>query len=138
MKRVFILLLISFLTVPVFAAQREECELCGMWIDQYMSTRHVVTLKDNKTKSFCSIACTAKHLEEHKGKVKDIKVADFLTKKLIDANNAYYLEGSDVPGVMSYVSRIAFSARRDAEQFQKKHGGRIITFKQALENQVSK
>jgi nitrous oxide reductase accessory protein NosL len=38
-----------------------------------------------------------------------------------------------VPGVMNYTSRIAFSTLEKAEDFQKKHGGSIISFKQALE-----
>lgn len=131
----FILSLLS-LSMSIFCEQREECEICGMWIDQYMSTRHVITLKDNTTKSFCSLACAAKYIREHKENVKDVKVADFLTQRLIEAEKAYYLEGSDVPGVMSYTSRIAFSTNDDAKRFQSKHGGRIITFKEAMENQL--
>ncbi|MBI5188796.1 MAG: nitrous oxide reductase accessory protein NosL [Nitrospirae bacterium] len=38
---------------------------------------------------------------------------------------------------MSYISRIAFSTRGKAEKFQKKHGGKIITFEQAFKNQLS-
>lgn len=79
-----------------------------------MSTKYVITLKDNTTKSFCGIACTAKYLSKHKEDIKGVKVADFITEKLIDADNAYYLEGSDVPGVMSYISRIAFGTKSDA------------------------
>lgn len=124
------------LSMPILCEQREECEICGMWIDQYMSTRHVITLKDNTIKSFCSLACAAKYIREHKENVKDVKVADFLTQRLIDAEKAFYLEGSDVPGVMSYTSRIAFSTKDDAERFQSKHGGRIITFEKAMENQL--
>jgi nitrous oxide reductase accessory protein NosL len=33
---------------------------------------------------------------------------------------------------MSYVSTIAFATRKDAEEFQRMHGGRIIAFTQAL------
>ena len=62
-------------------------------------------------------------------------VADYLTKELIEADSAAYLEGSDIPGVMSYVSRIAFKTKADALAFQKKHGGSIITFQEALKHQ---
>lgn len=132
----FLCICLFLLSMSVFCEQRDECDICGMWIDQYMSTRHVITLKDNTTKSFCSLACAAKYLNENKENVKDVKVADFLTQKLIDAEKAFYLEGSDVPGVMSYTSRIAFSTKTDAEKFQSTHGGRIITFEQAIENQL--
>ena len=85
-----LLLLLLALTVSAFAGEhRDECVICGMWIDQYMGTRHVITLKDNATKSFCSIACAARYLNENKGKVKNVKVADFHTEKLIDAEKAY-------------------------------------------------
>lgn len=105
-----------------------------MWIDQYMSTRHVVVMGDGAEFVFCSLACTARHMlkGEH---VKKILVADFLTCAPVDATKAHYLEGSDVPGVMSHTSRIAFSEKSSAEEFRKKHGGRIISFKKALRNQ---
>ena len=59
-----------------------------------------------------------------------------MTEKLIDAQKAYYLEGSSVPGVMSYTSRIAFEKKSDAEKIRKKKGGRVIDFIQALRNQL--
>lgn len=130
-------MLIVALYVSAFSEQpRAECEICGMWIDQYMGTRHVITLKDGTLKSFCSLVCTAKYLKKHKGDVKKIEVADFLTEKLVCADNAFYLEESDIPAVMSYISRVAFAEKSDAEKFQKEHGGRVITFNEALKNQL--
>lgn len=116
------------------ASEREDCSLCGMWIDLYMKTRHVVTLEDGTSESFCSIACAAKYIKQHKGGVKMIQAADFDTTELISAENAFYLEGSDIPGVMSYTSRIAFSRLTQAEGFQARHGGRIVSFRDALES----
>lgn len=129
---------VFFLSVQAIAheAKRDECIICGMWIDQYMKTRHVVVLNDGQSHSFCSFACAARYYNEHKDKIKEIKASDFLTEKLIDAKKAYYLEGSSVPGVMSYVSRIAFEKKDDAERFRKKKGGDIIDFNQALKNQL--
>ncbi len=115
-------------------SEREDCSLCGMWIDLYMKTRHVVTLEDGTVESFCSLACTAKYMKEHKGEVKRVQAADFETTDLIEAEKAFYLEGSDIPGVMSYTSRLAFSTREQAERYQKEHGGRIISFQNALES----
>lgn len=132
-----ILLLALLAAVPVYGEKREECELCGMWIDQYMRTRHVLHLKDQTTKTFCSLACTAKFLQnkDNEKEILSIEVADFRTKELIDTGKASYLEGSDVPGVMSQISRIAFSSLKEAKEFQKDHGGTIVTFKEALKNQ---
>jgi len=116
--------------------KREGCIICGMWIDQYLMTRHVVVLKDGQVHSFCSFACAANYYDGHKDTIKEIKAADFMTEKLIDAQKAYYLEGSSVPGVMSYTSRIAFEKKSDAEKIRKKKGGRVIDFIQALRNQL--
>ncbi|MEW6585373.1 MAG: nitrous oxide reductase accessory protein NosL [Nitrospirota bacterium] len=116
------------------ANQRRDCHVCGMWIDQYEHTRHVVVLKDGRTEHFCSFACASKYIRDNGESIKAAKVADFITKQLVDADGAYYLEGSDVPAVMSYISIIAFSTKSSAAVFREEHGGHIITFAEALNN----
>ena len=112
---------------------RDDCFVCGMWIDQYMNTRHVVTKKDDMHDlKFCSLTCAAKFLKKNKATIQGIKVGLFLTGELIDAEKAYYLVGSDVHGVMSYQSKIAFSSKEDVVKFQKKHGGQIAVFNDVL------
>jgi nitrous oxide reductase accessory protein NosL len=111
---------------------RQECSICGMWIDQYDRTRHVAIMKDGKAEHYCSFACAAKGIEIHKGDIKALKTADFSTKSLIDADKAYYLEGSNIPGIMSYISRIAFASRAEVQEFQQRYGGSIVTLRQAL------
>ncbi len=134
------LIVISLLAVgmctAVSAAERQECVVCGMYLDLYEKTRLVIHLNDDNTKSTCSLACAAEIIDKNKGRIKEVKVADFLTGELFDAYRAYFLEGSDVPGVMTYTSRIAFFSKAKALAFQKKHGGRIITFDQALKDQM--
>ena len=112
--------------------EREDCHVCGMWIDMYMKTRHVAVRKDGTRFTFCSIACTAKYLVEHGDGIERILAADYLSAELIDARTAFYLSGSDVFGVMTYTSRLAFSSKAKAEGFQKEHGGNIIDFEKAL------
>jgi len=129
----FLLLLLFYaLTTAGADTQRRECAVCGMWIDQYEYTKHVVILRDGNTKYFCSIACAGKYIEANGREIQKIKVADFMTKQLIDADTAFYLLDSDIPGVMSYVSRIAFATSKSAEEFREIHGGKIITFAEAL------
>jgi nitrous oxide reductase accessory protein NosL len=118
------------------AGERRECTLCGMYLDQYKSTVHVIVFKDGTRQETCSLACAAKIYAKEKARIKTILAADFLTSAIIDAEHAVYLEGSDIPGVMSYISRIAFRTRADAETFQKKHGGKIVTFNVALQHQL--
>ena len=101
----------------VRAEERKECSLCGMYLDQYASTVHVIVFKDGTKVETCSLACAVKIYAKEKARIKKIMAADFLTAELVDAEHAVYLEGSDVPGVMSYTSRIAFRNRADAERF---------------------
>ena len=113
----------------VFAQEvREDCRICGMWIDQYLHTRHVLTATDGTQISFCSFTCAAKYLKMNKTKAKFLQMADYLTTDLVDVEDAFYLVGSDAPPVMSYTSIIAFASMESAESFQKLHGGEIMTF----------
>ncbi len=118
------------------ATEREGCVVCGMYLDLYEKTKYIVYFNNNTSKSICSLACAAVVIDENKGSIKNIMAADFLTGELIDARKAYYVEGSDIPGVMSYVSRLAFLSKKQAAAFRKKHGGRIISFEGALKNQL--
>lgn len=81
---------------------------------------------------FCSLTCAARFLETHDSLRKQMQVADYLTAKLIDGDDAVYLVGSDAPPVMSNTSIIAFSSRLQAERFQESHGGQIMNFSQVL------
>ena len=114
----------------VFAAEekREDCRVCGMWIDQYMNTRHVLTEADGSRVYFCSFTCAAKYIRKHGADAKHLQAADYPTAKLVDAEDAFYLVGSDVLPVMSYTSIIAFADITEVKNFQKTHGGRIMTF----------
>jgi copper chaperone NosL len=132
------LLVLLLFTIPALAqtADREGCVICGMYLDMYAKTRWVITLDDGSSQSTCGMACAAEVIDSHKGHVKDVKVADFRSGALIDARSAFFLEESDIPGVMSYTSRIAFSSKEAARDFRKKHGGRIVHFDEALRNQL--
>jgi nitrous oxide reductase accessory protein NosL len=107
-----------------------------MYLDEYASTVHVIVFMDGTRIETCSLACAAKIYVKEKARIKTILAADFLSEDLIDAEHAVYLEGSDIPGVMSYTSRIAFRTRAAAVVFKNKHGGKIVTFKAALRHQL--
>lgn len=128
-------LILLLLAAPGHGAanSRPECRVCGMWIDQYPQTRHVLTAKDGTVVMFCSLTCAAKYLRSHPPEARErLQVADYLTTKLVDTRQAVYLVGSDAPPVMSNTSIIAFASRRQAKKFQHQHGGRFLTFRQAL------
>lgn len=107
---------------------RDDCHVCGMWIDQNMHTRHVVTTRDGSQIMFCSLSCAMKFINANQSEIKRIQVADYLTAELVDAQKAVYLVDSDAPPVMSYLSFIAFRDRASAQKFQKVHGGTITDF----------
>jgi nitrous oxide reductase accessory protein NosL len=134
----FILVLLLF-TAPSLAhpAEREGCAICGMYLDVYAKTRFEITLTDGSSRSACGMACAVRIIDANRDRIREVRVADYRTGALIVARDAFFLEGSDVPGVMSYTGRIAFSTRAEAADFQKKHGGKIMTFENALKNQRS-
>ena len=119
-------------TVIVAEEARDDCRVCGMWIDQYMHTRHVLTEPDGTKISFCSFTCAARFMKTHEVDVKQLQVADYLTTELVGVKDGFYLVESDAPPVMSYTSIIAFATRESAEKFQKVHGGRIMTFDEVI------
>ncbi len=129
-------LLLLTTAFPAPAAERDGCAICGMYLDLYAKTSYTITFDDGSSRSTCSLACAARIISDQKGHIKDIKAGDFVSGELIDARSAFILEGSDIRGVMSSTSRIAFSSLKAAQDFQKKHGGKIVTFDEALRSQL--
>jgi hypothetical protein len=99
----------------------------------------------------CCPRCGLRHVLIHGGRA--LEATDYATGKLIAAEEAIYLEGSDVMqcctvsgfresgGGFSSVeydrclpSLLAFSKREEAEVVRQKHGGRIISFGEARES----
>ena len=129
----FFALIILVYFLPGLAKEaREDCRICGMWIDQHMHSRHVLTPADGSEVSFCSFTCTARFLKMPEVKMKRLQVADYLTAELVDVKDAFYLVGSDAPPVMSQISIIAFYDREAAENFRKLHGGKIMNFDEVV------
>jgi hypothetical protein len=65
---------------------------------------------------------------------KAIKVGDYQTKKLIDAERAVWVIGGDKMGVMTKRAKWAFEKQEDAEKFVKESGGKISTFDEAIKS----
>ncbi|MDY6932685.1 MAG: nitrous oxide reductase accessory protein NosL [Spirochaetota bacterium] len=126
---IILLMIIPLISIQKLQAQR-WCTLCAMDLQKYRLTRYTLTLDDGSRRYTCSIHCAAIIIKNNN--VKDIRVADYNTGNLMDANKAFFIVGSDITGVMSSVSRLAFNTRREAQKFQKKHGGELTDFKGAL------
>lgn len=111
--------------------EKRYCNRCGMDLVKFYKTSHSSTHKDKKYQ-YCSIHC----LEDHLGdgvRLKNPKVVDVASLKLIDVTKAYYVVGSAKSGTMSKVSKYAFAKESDAKAFQAKYGGDIMDFYKALE-----
>ncbi len=114
---------------------KDWCLVCGMNLKMFYKTNHAVELYDGKIKQYCSIHCLCSDKTNHKNQIKNIFVVDVKSEKMINVNDAFFVVGSDVPGTMSSVSKIAFSSKTDAEEFSKKYNGKNIwDFKTVLKS----
>ena len=111
----------------------KECKYCGMDRGMFDFTRMLIEYDDGTTVALCSMHCAAVDLANNIDKMpKAIKVGDFNSKDLIDAEKASWVIGGEKPGVMSKRGKWAFAKREDAEAFSKKNGGSLADFETAM------
>ena len=110
-----------------------SCQYCGMDREKFASTRMLVEYANGTTIGTCSIHCSAVDLAQSFGKeIKALKVADYRSGRLIDAEKAFWVVGAGIPGVMAAKSRVAFAEKSDAEAFRKDKGGEVGAFDTAI------
>ncbi len=114
--------------------EKEWCPICGMSIKMFYKTSHTSKLfnHNNKDRQYCSVRCLVVDMKEYTIDLKSIKVVDASSQQLISAINAFYVVESKVKGTMSKVSKLAFATKNDANEFIKKYGGRVVSFKEVL------
>ena len=118
-------------------AKYPKCPYCGMDRQQYHHSRHLVQYQDDLVDPTCSIHCAALSLAINLDRgPKAIYAADFGAKAdpkpLINVDEATYLIGSKLPGVMTAQSKVAFASKTDAEAAMKDQGGELGDFDAAL------
>jgi len=137
----FIVLWFCFLLVLPFNIDAKEeakwCPLWGMNLKMYHQTSNRLTFLGGTKVQTCSIFCAAQVYEKRPTEIDRWEVVDYETKGWIDARNAHWLVGSDIPGVMTAISKIAFLSVEDVKKYEKKHGGTIGTFDEALNRTLS-
>jgi len=134
-KIVFILVLFQFslMSSGVSAEEthkRESCRVCGMYIDEYIKSAAELVYPDGRKEYSCGVACMLRIVEDEGGlsAFKSVKVHDWVSGKLVDAETATYVIGSQViPDMVP--NYIAFAKREEAEAFMAKEGGEIMDFK---------
>lgn len=132
----FLVMCLSF-TAAAIAADKVEnpkpCKQCGMDRVAFSYSRMLILYADGTSAGTCSLNCAAVEMKENKGKqVKSLKVADYNSRKLMDARTATWVIGGGKSGVMTAVPKWAFAKKDDAQRFVKENGGRVTTFDEAL------
>jgi copper chaperone NosL len=118
-------------------AKYPKCPYCGMDRKQYHHSRHLVHYADDLADGTCSLHCAAISLAINLDRgPKAIYAADFGAsaepKPLVNVDQATYLIGSKLPGVMTAKSKKAFASKEAAAAAQKQHGGELGDFSAAL------
>lgn len=116
--------------------EKHRCPTCAMDLVKHYKTSHAVKLKDGSYRQYCSIHCLVEEMEmgflrDKKETVAEILAADTKGLKMIPANKAFYVIGSNVRGTMTGVSKYAFAAKADAEEFKSTNGGKMGTYDDA-------
>lgn len=113
--------------------QIPECLYCGMGRGKFAHSRILIEYDDGGMEGMCSIHCAAIDLAINIDKnPKVIQVGDYLTKKLIDAEKAFWVIGGNKMGVMTKRAKWAFEKKEEAEKFIKENGGKLSTFDDAM------
>jgi len=114
-------------------AKQASCKYCGMDRKTFAHSRMLVTYEDGSSMGTCSLHCTAVELALNIDKTpRTIEVGDFKTKKLIDAEKAFWVIGGSKTGVMTKRAKWAFENKADADAFIKENGGKPASFDEAI------
>lgn len=114
-----------------------KCPYCSMDLRLNHRTRMLIHYSNNVPDPTCSIHCAAISLSlnlflEPKAIWVGDNAADVEPRPLIDANTAIYLVGSDLPGIMTWNSKMAYASSAAALVAQQVHGGQLMDFDQTL------
>ncbi len=110
-----------------------SCKYCGMDRTKFAHSRMVVTYDDGSKVGTCSIHCLAIDLSANIDKTPIvIEVGDYFSKRLIDAEKAYWVIGGNKPGIMTKQAAWAFGNRVYAEKYIREYKGTLATFDEAM------
>ena len=115
--------------------QSQNCKYCGMDRQKFDFSRMLIEYDDGTSTGVCSLHCAAVELATNIDKTpKAIKVADFGTKNLIDAEKAFWVLGGSKAGVMTKRAKWAFGTKEAAEAFIKENQGVLAGFDAAVKS----
>jgi len=110
-----------------------DCKYCGMNREKFSFSRVLIEYDDGTAMGLCSIHCAAVDLANNIDRTpKSIKVGDYDSRQLIDAEKAFWVIGGAKQGVMTKQPKWAFEKEEGAKKFIKENGGTLATFDQAM------
>ena len=110
-----------------------SCAYCGMDRVKFAHSRMLIEYDDGTIVGTCSLRCAAIDLANNIDKSpKTIGVGDYYSKKMIDAEKAYWVIDDSKPGVMTGRAKWAFEDKKGAEKLIKENGGVMATFDDAV------
>lgn len=128
---------LALVAATAFSAQPDvekipSCKYCGMDREKFSHSRMYAEYDDSSEAGTCSLRCMAVDLANSIDKApKTIRVGDYNSRDLIDAETAVWVIGGDKPGVMTARAKWAFAKKEDAEAFVKANKGELATFEDA-------
>ncbi len=113
------------------------CPYCGMDRRYNHPSRMLIHYGNDLPDPLCSIHCAVISLAINLSlDPKAIYVGDNAVetdpRPLVEVSKATFLVGSDIPGVMTANSKVAFGSAEAATDAQKAHGGKLMDFQQTL------
>ena len=136
LSSIVLLLLTGWLSMAVAddISEHAACPLCGMDRAKFAHSRVYIQYESGPSLGTCSIHCAAIRMAVDLDKMPvSIQVGDYQTKKLIDAENAFWVIGGDKPGVMTMRAKWAFEKKADADRFIQSSGAAPASFDDVLE-----
>lgn len=115
----------------------QRCPYCGMDRRQYHHARMLIQYSDDLPDATCSLHCASISLSINIDREpKAIWVGDNASnaeiKPLLEVDQACFLIGSQLKGVMTKRSKVAYSSDQAAQAAMAAHGGELGNFDQAL------
>jgi nitrous oxide reductase accessory protein NosL len=110
-----------------------ECKYCGMIREKFAYSRALIEYDEGTAVGTCSVHCLAIDLALNTDKTpRAIMVGDYSSRKLIDAEKAFWVLGGSKTGVMSIRGKWAFEEREESSKFMKENGGRLADFDEVM------
>jgi hypothetical protein len=101
--------------------------------EKFSHSRMLIEYEDGSTVASCSLHCAAVELANTIDKIPvAVRVADYDSKELLDAEKALWVMGGSKKGVMTAKAKWAFADKAAAERFIKTNGGTIVSFDEAI------